>query len=141
MGNWPCCHNCNKKNYRDNRPLSNLDRINGNGPEVNDMILNGLAISNLNQINNLQGVNGDNPMNHHLIANVNNLGQGNVLQPITRNDHQLNNNQNESLIPSQLTSGGNNRVFVALYDYDARTEEDLSFKKGENLIILNDTQG
>lgn len=146
MGNWPCCHNCNKKNYRDNRPLSNLDRINGNGPEVNDMILNGLAISNLNQINNLQGVNGDNPMNHHLIGNVTSLGQpnslmGNALQPITRNDHQLNSNQNESLITSQLTSGGNSRIFVALYDYDARTEEDLSFKKGENLIILNDTQG
>ncbi|KAH9364255.1 hypothetical protein HPB48_000381 [Haemaphysalis longicornis] len=27
------------------------------------------------------------------------------------------------------------------YDYDARTDEDLSFKKGEHLEILNDTQG
>lgn len=147
MGNWPCCHNCNKKNsYRDNsRALSNLDRINGNGPDVNEhMILNGsLAIGNLNQMSSLQGVNGDNSMN--LMGNVNNLGQpnslmGNALQPVTRNDHHLN-NQNEGLISSQLTSAGNNRVFVALYDYDARTEEDLSFKKGENLIILNDTQG
>lgn len=34
-----------------------------------------------------------------------------------------------------------NKVFVALYDYDARTEEDLSFKKGEHLIVLNDNQG
>merc|ERR1719220_2153701 len=33
------------------------------------------------------------------------------------------------------------KVFVALYDYDARTDEDLSFKKGEHLEILNDTQG
>lgn len=33
------------------------------------------------------------------------------------------------------------KIFVALYDYDARTEEDLSFKKGEHLEILNDTQG
>ena len=32
-------------------------------------------------------------------------------------------------------------VFVALYDYDARTDEDLSFKKGEHLYIINDTQG
>jgi fyn-related kinase len=32
-------------------------------------------------------------------------------------------------------------VFVALYDYDARTDEDLSFKKGEHLEIINDTQG
>ena len=35
----------------------------------------------------------------------------------------------------------NNKTFVALYDYDARTDEDLSFKKGEHLDILNDTQG
>lgn len=33
------------------------------------------------------------------------------------------------------------KVFVSLYDYDARTAEDLSFKKGEHLEILNDTQG
>ena len=30
---------------------------------------------------------------------------------------------------------------MALYDYDARTDEDLSFKKGEHLEIINDTQG
>lgn len=34
-----------------------------------------------------------------------------------------------------------NKIFVALYDYEARTEEDLSFKKGEKLIVVNDTQG
>ena len=39
---------------------------------------------------------------------------------------------------TMITSG---KVFVALYDYDARTDEDLSFKKGEHLEILNDTQG
>ena len=33
------------------------------------------------------------------------------------------------------------KIFVALYDYDARTDEDLSFKKGEVLEIINDTQG
>ena len=33
------------------------------------------------------------------------------------------------------------KIFVALYDYDARTDEDLSFKKGDHLEILNDTQG
>ena len=37
--------------------------------------------------------------------------------------------------------GHNSKIFVALYDYDARTNEDLSFKKGEHLDILNDTQG
>ncbi|XP_074641064.1 tyrosine-protein kinase Src42A-like [Tubulanus polymorphus] len=35
----------------------------------------------------------------------------------------------------------NAKIFIALYDYDARTDEDLSFKKGEHLEILNDTQG
>lgn len=34
----------------------------------------------------------------------------------------------------------NPKIFVALYDYDARTDEDLSFRKGEHLEILNDTQ-
>lgn len=38
-------------------------------------------------------------------------------------------------------SSGSGKLFVALYDYDARTDEDLSFKKGEQLEILNDTQG
>ena len=33
------------------------------------------------------------------------------------------------------------KIFVALYDYDARTDEDLSFREGEHLEILNDTQG
>lgn len=33
------------------------------------------------------------------------------------------------------------KIFVALYEYDARTDEDLSFRKGEHLEILNDTQG
>ncbi|KAK6056838.1 SH3 domain protein [Cooperia oncophora] len=31
--------------------------------------------------------------------------------------------------------------FVALFEYEARTDDDLSFKKDEVLEILNDTQG
>jgi len=42
-------------------------------------------------------------------------------------------------IDTHPTAAG--KLFVALYDYDARTDEDLSFKKGENLEILDDTQG
>ncbi len=30
-------------------------------------------------------------------------------------------------------------LFVALYDYEARTEDDLSFRKGERFQILNST--
>ncbi|VDK71000.1 unnamed protein product [Anisakis simplex] len=32
-------------------------------------------------------------------------------------------------------------VFVALFDYEARTDDDLSFKKDDLLYILNDMQG
>ena len=32
-------------------------------------------------------------------------------------------------------------VYIALFDYDQRTSEDLSFKKGERLEILNDQDG
>ncbi|XP_044762524.1 tyrosine-protein kinase Src42A-like [Coccinella septempunctata] len=39
-----------------------------------------------------------------------------------------------NLSPSVKSS----KIFVALYDYEARTNEDLEFKKGEYLEILND---
>ncbi len=32
-------------------------------------------------------------------------------------------------------------VFIALFDYDQRTSEDLSFNKGEQLQILNSQDG
>lgn len=46
-----------------------------------------------------------------------------------------------SLPDPEGTAATLSKIFVALYDYDARTDEDLSFKKGEHLEILNDTQG
>lgn len=30
-------------------------------------------------------------------------------------------------------------LFIALYEYDARTEDDLSFAKGEKFHIINNT--
>lgn len=44
------------------------------------------------------------------------------------------------ILPENDTTNSNAKIFVALYDYDARTDEDLSFRKGEHLEILNDTQ-
>ncbi|CAJ0962928.1 unnamed protein product [Ranitomeya imitator] len=41
--------------------------------------------------------------------------------------------------PGGLTGGVT--VFVALYDYEARTSEDLSFRKGERFQIINNTEG
>lgn len=43
-------------------------------------------------------------------------------------------------LPEPELPNANTKIFVALYDYDARTDEDLSFRKGEHLEILNDTQ-
>uniref|UniRef100_A0AAQ6IHU8 Tyrosine-protein kinase n=1 Tax=Anabas testudineus TaxID=64144 RepID=A0AAQ6IHU8_ANATE len=37
-----------------------------------------------------------------------------------------------------ITSGGVT-LFIALYDYDARTEDDLTFQKGEKFQIINNT--
>ncbi|MGH0152340.1 UNVERIFIED_CONTAM: hypothetical protein FKN15_022205 [Acipenser sinensis] len=39
--------------------------------------------------------------------------------------------------PSVITGGVT--IFVALYDYEARTSDDLSFKKGERFQIINNT--
>lgn len=33
---------------------------------------------------------------------------------------------------------GNDKVYVAIYDYDARTDEDLTFRVGDLLLILDD---
>ncbi|KAL3072459.1 hypothetical protein niasHS_017433 [Heterodera schachtii] len=41
----------------------------------------------------------------------------------------------------QGTNGSGNNLFIALFDYNARTDDDLNFKKGEALEILNDFQG
>ncbi|XP_039603878.1 tyrosine-protein kinase fynb isoform X2 [Polypterus senegalus] len=50
---------------------------------------------------------------------------------------------NSSSHTGTLRSRGGTGVtlFVALYDYDARTEDDLSFRKGEKFQILNSTEG
>ena len=47
------------------------------------------------------------------------------------------------MVPSSYPAGltGGVTVFVALYDYEARTTEDLSFKKGERFQIINNTEG
>jgi len=50
------------------------------------------------------------------------------------------------MMPSEVQpfiqqTGGASTRYVALYDYDARTTDDLSFKKGEQLFILNSTEG
>jgi hypothetical protein len=43
-------------------------------------------------------------------------------------------------VPPVVAGGNTTNQFIALYDYDARTDEDLSFRKGDILEIINDTQ-
>lgn len=43
--------------------------------------------------------------------------------------------------PGIMQQGKTALIYIALYDYDARTNEDLSFKKGERLQVLDNTDG
>lgn len=61
----------------------------------------------------------------------------------TKQDPPVDNNVEKDVkqapLPTTPTSVAPDvRVYVALYDYDARTAEDLSFKKGEFLEIKNE---
>lgn len=44
---------------------------------------------------------------------------------------------NPTLLSSSDSAGTGVTIFVALYDYKARTEDDLTFTKGEKFHILN----
>jgi hypothetical protein len=147
MGNWVCCaKEKSPKSYRDTgRDLSGLENLNRVGQvDGHDLILNG-AIN----LNSLAGVAGDSHLNmlrsQAMSGPSSSMLPGNHLSGLTAIDHQLS-SQSDAMMVSQLSGGStsaqnNNKTFVALYDYDARTDEDLSFKKGEQLIILNDQQG
>lgn len=43
--------------------------------------------------------------------------------------------------PGMMQQQKGTNIYVALYDYDARTNEDLSFKKGERLQVVDNTDG
>lgn len=48
---------------------------------------------------------------------------------------------NTAFPPRSHQSPPRGPVYIALFDYDQRTSEDLSFRKGERLEILNDQDG
>lgn len=58
----------------------------------------------------------------------------------TKDPTNLLNNVQKPPEPEASASGGTQRRIHALYDYDARTEDDLSFKKGDVLILLDQEQ-
>ncbi|XP_027201568.1 tyrosine-protein kinase Src42A-like isoform X2 [Dermatophagoides pteronyssinus] len=79
------------------------------------------------------------------IDNNNGVGGGMVDPSLSAIIQQQQQNSGNGNICTNSSNNNNNltnaKIFVALYDYDARTDEDLSFKKGEHLEIINDTQG
>lgn len=67
--------------------------------------------------------------NEPKVSSTNNSKSGKNSANSTITSHSTNNSQ------------ANSSLFVALFDYTARTSEDLSFKRNELLEVLNDMQG
>lgn len=80
----------------------------------------GFGVDNINKVSNLLH-NGSHSNNNNISA--------------VANSYNLQANNNNSIINSEK------KIFIALYDYDARTNDDLGFQKGEHLEIIDDTQG
>ncbi|UYV76320.1 hypothetical protein LAZ67_14000019 [Cordylochernes scorpioides] len=122
MGN--CFNKQSDKQYRkkdNSNPSQGLDKVIENGPATL-----GSLVSSQNRD-----------------PNISNMG---LRLPITLATDSIANtriglNLHQGSIDGDNNSVNGYKVFVALYDYEARTDEDLSFKKGEHLEILNDTQG
>ena len=76
------------------------------------------------------------------LANSNNRYTNHNRNSNTANQSATNNTQNSassSKTPSQVSS--TDRIFVALYDYAARTDADLSFRRGDKMEILDRSGG
>lgn len=127
MGNWVCC-------AKDRHLRHNNGDLLGAAP--------GLGI----------GIGANAVLNPPVALQTGANDSGHVHVSILREGNHQGSSMGASLPPIPMNDGdngpleglglhGNAKVFVALYDYDARTDEDLSFKKGEHLIVLNDTQG
>jgi hypothetical protein len=56
--------------------------------------------------------------------------------PISSENHLNKSNGNDN--NRQKNPHGTDKVFVAIYDYDARTDDDLTFRVGDLLLILDD---
>ena len=111
---------------------------------------NGLPLAT-NSAGNQIGISGDKfGHHHHLVDEHGNLTMFN--QPQASSNSIA--NQSSGLIAGNGASGATHagdsnsndsgsgyQIFIALYDYETRTEEDLGFKKGEHLEILDNKQG
>lgn len=132
MGNWVCCNR--EKLPKDPRTPPLMHDFISSPPNPNNFVSVGPGDVSLG-IPGYRAQNGQQP----------GLTTGGSLPPIPN----LNGGGGDEGIPGSARGSDSmmmgippgTKVFVALYDYDARTDEDLSFKKGEHLVILNDTQG
>lgn len=123
------------------QPFNHVTAPNGSQPnDPMSMVLNNAnnVAGNLNALRN----SGNNQLNDSLVdkLNANNqlLSNNNNSIPY----HNTNQNQNSLIVNNLLNrNDGEKKIFIALYDYEPRTQEDLRFQKGEQLEINNDTQG
>lgn len=147
MGN--CAGRTNKSNLKNteckkiNLTLSKLDILNDSNLKINDIVLN-----KNNSNNDALNLNSYNTL-HHASNHLNGIALDNT-------DYQFSN----SIVPTPTFQQRNNilnftadnqrlhqlnndsfQTFIALYDYEARTLEDLSFKRGDLLSIMNDSLG
>jgi len=70
-----------------------------------------------------------------------NKGSQNATSPANGMHFQTTSGIMQPGYPGIMQQGKTALIYVALYDYDARTNEDLSFKKGERLQVLDNTDG
>lgn len=59
--------------------------------------------------------------------------------PSSQNSSKINSNHDASNSKSQLSSKHPNKIVIALYNYYAKDEGDLSFLKGDRLQIIDDS--
>lgn len=101
--------------------LNDLNAINSTSGGVG-----GFGVDNINKVNNL--------LHNNINNNIGNNNNNNNISSLPSSYHLQPNNNNNIINPEK-------KIFIALYDYDARTADDLGFQKGEHLEIIDDTQG
>lgn len=79
-----------------------------------------------------------------IVGNFVNGGENAINQNRTGMMQNINSmpfNHSNSTTNDSSQNPNEKKIIIALYDYDARTAEDLRFQKGEQLEVIDDTQG
>lgn len=110
--------------------------------------LNGQSNSNNNNQHNFSDLRESDFRNESITTTVSAINQSNLIHSNYNPHNNIHTTSNILTSPqnvassSQLSQTTNNSVnrkdlYVAVYDYDARGHQDLSFKTGDSLIIKN----